>query len=210
MQALRRQILPHLLGRLAVILLCALLPAACRPAAAPPPTLTAALPPPLMETPAVPTPADPTTPLPTTAPTVAPTATTAIVRPIGDSPRPADGAIPVTPTPERRTHLVRAGETLSEIAEQYGVSTADLARFNGITDPNRVVVGALLEIPTTADLTAPTATPAATTTYIVQPGDQLGRIAEQFGVSLDDLIAANGIADPNTITVGRTLTIPGR
>lgn len=45
--------------------------------------------------------------------------------------------------------------------------------------------------------------------YIVQPGDSLYSITARFGVSLDELLAVNGISDPNTLAVGQQLTIPG-
>ncbi len=45
--------------------------------------------------------------------------------------------------------------------------------------------------------------------YIVQSGDSLGVIALQFGVSVDDLIKANSLADANAITAGDALIIPG-
>ncbi|MBI3159551.1 MAG: LysM peptidoglycan-binding domain-containing protein [Chloroflexi bacterium] len=45
-------------------------------------------------------------------------------------------------------------------------------------------------------------------TYVVQPGDTLGRIATAYGISLETLIAANGIADPNLLAVGQVLEIP--
>ncbi|MEA3349831.1 MAG: peptidoglycan DD-metalloendopeptidase family protein [Chloroflexota bacterium] len=45
--------------------------------------------------------------------------------------------------------------------------------------------------------------------YIVQAGDTLWDIAQQFGVSMDDLIAENGIADPGQLAVGARLVIPG-
>jgi murein DD-endopeptidase MepM/ murein hydrolase activator NlpD len=45
--------------------------------------------------------------------------------------------------------------------------------------------------------------------YIVQSGDNLTSIANQFGISSDELIAANGIADPNLLAVGDELVIPG-
>jgi murein DD-endopeptidase MepM/ murein hydrolase activator NlpD len=59
---------------------------------------------------------------------------------------------------------------------------------------------------------APTATSAPTSVpllYAVQAGDTLGAIAEQFGVSVEDLAAANGIEDVTSLQVGDVLTIPG-
>lgn len=45
--------------------------------------------------------------------------------------------------------------------------------------------------------------------YIVQSGDTLISIAAQFGITQDDLIAANNITDPNLLAVGDQLIIPG-
>src|SRR5208282_3432886 len=46
-------------------------------------------------------------------------------------------------------------------------------------------------------------------TYTVQPGDTIYHIASRFGVSVSDLMAANGISDANGLRVGQTLVIPG-
>jgi LysM repeat protein len=62
--------------------------------------------------------------------------------------------------------------------------------------------------------TAPTTTlPATTTTtvpteYIVQKGDSLIRIAQQFGVTVAQLVQANNIQNPDHIEEGQRLTIP--
>jgi murein DD-endopeptidase MepM/ murein hydrolase activator NlpD len=45
--------------------------------------------------------------------------------------------------------------------------------------------------------------------YIVQPGDSLYSIAARFSISLDELLAANGIIDANQLAVGQQLVIPG-
>lgn len=45
--------------------------------------------------------------------------------------------------------------------------------------------------------------------YVVQAGDTLSAIASRFGITLEALVDANGIADPNLITAGRVLLIPG-
>lgn len=46
-----------------------------------------------------------------------------------------------------RTHVVQAGETLGLIAERYGLTTQQLARANGLTDPSSIRVGQRLVIP---------------------------------------------------------------
>lgn len=45
--------------------------------------------------------------------------------------------------------------------------------------------------------------------YIVQPGDTLSSIAARFNVSINDLMAANGMTNPNLLAVGQQLVIPG-
>lgn len=45
--------------------------------------------------------------------------------------------------------------------------------------------------------------------YIVQPGDTLAAIANRRGVRIDDLITLNGIQNPDLISVGQELKIPG-
>ena len=45
--------------------------------------------------------------------------------------------------------------------------------------------------------------------YIVQAGDTLGNIAARFGVTTDELAAANGITNPNLLSEGTQLVIPG-
>jgi len=52
----------------------------------------------------------------------------------------------------------------------------------------------------------PTPTPAGL--YVVQQGDTLGGLAEDFGTTVDDLMAANGLTDANAIQAGQTLIIP--
>ena len=49
---------------------------------------------------------------------------------------------------------------------------------------------------------------AADTTYIVQPGDTLSKIAAEFGTTVAEIVAANNIENPNVIRSGQELIIP--
>ena len=55
----------------------------------------------------------------------------------------------------------------------------------------------------------PSALPSRTPrVYVVQSGDTLGKIAEKFGVDVDELAAINDIQDPNVLAPGMQLVIP--
>lgn len=102
-------------------------------------------------------------------------------------------------------YTVRQGDTLTGIAADLGVSTAELARANGIVDPNVINAGQVLEVP------APAAPEAAREVgpYTVQRGDTLTAIAAKLGVSMADLARTNSIVDTNRIRVGQVLEMPG-
>ena len=116
------------------------------------------------------------------------------------------------------TYIVQPGDTLAAIAARYGVTVETLARLNGIVNPNSIVIGQVLAVPgpgnnypggTVAPTVIPTSpAPPARKTYVVQAGDNLFRISLRFGVTLDALMRANGITNPNLVYVGQVLTIP--
>ena len=67
------------------------------------------------------------------------------------------------------------------------------------------------EAPTTlpADVVATTTTVVmGEQTYTVQQGDTLSYIAGQFGVTVEALVAANGLANPDAIQAGQKVIIP--
>ena len=96
-------------------------------------------------------------------------------------------------------HIVRKNETLSAIAQKYGVSANAIQSFNGISNPNLLFVGKKLKIPSGSSPEIP---------YMVKKGDSLGSIASRFGVSLSALSSRNGITSPNLIRIGQKIVIP--
>jgi LysM repeat protein len=105
-----------------------------------------------------------------------------------------------------RHYLVRSGDTLSAIARRYNVAVDVLARLNAISDVNRIWVGQSLEIPA-ENPRLPRSTPPPVM-HRVRAGETLSAIALRYRVSVDALAQANGISDPNRITIGQSLRIP--
>ena len=75
-----------------------------------------------------------------------------------------------------------------------------LAQINYLSDPNLIYPGQVLKLPGCAP------SPAGTT-YTFQPGDTLSGIAAQYGTSVSNLVALNGIANPDVIYAGQTIRI---
>ncbi|MFN8381943.1 MAG: LysM peptidoglycan-binding domain-containing protein [Anaerolineales bacterium] len=44
--------------------------------------------------------------------------------------------------------------------------------------------------------------------YVVQAGDTLGDIAQRYGISVQELMQANNITDPNALNIGMVLSVP--
>ena len=121
------------------------------------------------------------------------------------------------------TYTVEPGDSLSVIAEQFGVTVEAIADANGITDPTSLFAGQVLVIPAAegdGDVLGSTQEPPATATatprpsnegggtYTVQEGDIPETIAAQFGITAEELMAANDITDPTSLQVGQELVIP--
>ena len=97
---------------------------------------------------------------------------------------------------------VKAGDTLSGIAQANNTTTDELAKVNNISDHNLIIAGQTL---TVAD-TKPAAISADGTTYTVQAGDSLSKVAEHTGVNVATLKALNGLSSADLIVTGQDLT----
>ena len=69
----------------------------------------------------------------------------------------AFGGLVVGGSAAGRVHVVKRGDTLEAIGRSYGVSVSALAAANGLRDPNHVLAGTTLSIPTPARVSAPPA-----------------------------------------------------
>jgi LysM repeat protein len=134
-------------------------------------------------------------------------------------------------------HTVARGETLNEIAKQYGVAASAIVTANNLINADLLEVGQRLIIPgktaapgvavtvtsvpaepTSAPLppgmpVVPSATPQPQIAtefklHTVSPGENLAAIARKYNVSWQTLASLNKIPDPNTLYSGTQLKIP--
>lgn len=127
----------------------------------------------------------------------------------GDSLKiPVQSAAPLaTTTTPSGYYAVRAGDSLSGVAERFGVGVSALARANNLPIDGLLYVGWSLKIPTTAT-SAPAARPVAAQTYIVQAGEYLAQIALRYGITAQAIAQANNLPNQWLIYAGQRLTIP--
>ncbi len=142
-----------------------------------------------------------------------------------------------TVPPSGDTYTVESGDSLSAIAEKLGTTVDELMALNDLTS-NDLAVGQVLRIPggesraggsptpgeeratptpRATERPGATETPAARTTpregqteYVVQSGDNANDIALRFGVTVEELAAANDTTVDNlrSLEVGQVLIIP--
>lgn len=98
--------------------------------------------------------------------------------------------------------VVQRGETLLGIARSYGLTAAELAEINGLSNFNSLQTGQRLLVP--ADDTANT---VATQTHIVQPGETFSGIANFYGISLTELLSINALTAEAVLFPGQELSI---
>lgn len=95
-------------------------------------------------------------------------------------------------------YVVREGDSLSQIAEMFGVTANTILWANDIKSANLIQPGDSLII-----------LPISGVRYIVKDGDTLASIAKAYHGNVEDMIAYNGLASASDIRAGQTVVIPG-
>lgn len=169
--------------------------------------------------------------VPTTDPNAPPTADPATAATaVPDAAATTDPATAATAVPEATTvptteeprgeitHTVVAGDTLTGLSLQYDISVDVIVSANNLTNVDSLDIGQVLIIPAEGTEVVATSEPAVEATavpptteertHVVQAGENLFRIGLQYGFSVDELAAYNGIANPNVLDVGQVIKIP--
>lgn len=127
-----------------------------------------------------------------------------------------------------KEHVVKSGETLSDIALSYaGVTAQDILRANGLKDANRLATNQILLVPNTPEDVEATLEevrtrqfrvaslreaikPLKILSYVVVQGDSLWSIANAQNIELDTLVGSNTFKSSATLRPGAVLRIPNQ
>lgn len=102
-------------------------------------------------------------------------------------------------------YTVVKGDTLSGIASRYGTTYQKLAEYNGISNPNLILVGQVIRIPNG------NGSSSEKRVHTVVKGETLWGIAKRYygnGSRYPEIAKANNISNPDIIRVGQKLIIP--
>lgn len=117
-------------------------------------------------------------------------------------------------------YVVRSGDTLWRIADKYSTSINALKSANRLSG-DTIAVGQALHIPgagggssggtaTVPAIASAEFTGDTSSAYIVRPGDNFNQIAQNHGITPDELAKANRTAYPDRLLPGERLIIPGK
>lgn len=125
----------------------------------------------------------------------------------GEIPKPEPEPEP-EPIPEPEDYnniyyIVKKGDTLTRIALWYNTTVEELVRLNNIKNPDLIYIGQRLLISVSDDPNK-----QKEVKYTVKRGDTLYKIANRYGITVNEIVELNNIKNPNLIYVGQILRIP--
>lgn len=115
------------------------------------------------------------------------------------------------------TYTLQRGDSLYRVSLIFGTTVDTLIAANNLASPNSIYPGLVLRIPTREGQVVAESAPQESEentiaktqrTYTVRAGDTLARIAVAHDVTVDGLVAANGIVAADRIYPGQMLNIP--
>ncbi len=95
-------------------------------------------------------------------------------------------------------YVVRSGDTMSEIAEMFGVSVNTIVWANNLKSVRDMRPGDMLAI-----------LPVSGIERTIVKGDTLKSLAKKYGADVDEIVAFNGLDPSEPLVIGSTVIIPG-
>jgi uncharacterized protein YcbK (DUF882 family) len=107
-------------------------------------------------------------------------------------------------TASAQTYIVQPGDSLGEIAEAHGITVDEVVKASGIGDPDHIEPGQELVL-----AKAEGEVVKRGVIHVVGKGVTLAQIAHEYGVSLPRLLRANKVRNPDLLSRGARILIPG-
>src|SRR5579884_4152336 len=101
------------------------------------------------------------------------------------------------------TVTVQWGQTLTAIAAELHTTVTALVAANHLADPNHVEAGQVLQVPSSSSSRS-----AAPQSIVIGRGDTLTAIAARYGTTVAELVALNGLGNPDHVEAGARLRLP--
>ncbi len=127
----------------------------------------------------------------------------------GDAKRIASSSKNLNTTSRITKYKVKSGDSIGEIAEKFGVSTAQLRNWNKLTS-NKIIIGSILSVhgkdnaKSIGDNTS--RKESNVLSYTIKPNDTIGEIAEMFKVTIADIKQWNNL-NSNKLIAGKSISI---
>ncbi|MFH1335916.1 MAG: LysM peptidoglycan-binding domain-containing protein [Candidatus Zixiibacteriota bacterium] len=115
--------------------------------------------------------------------------------------------IPVSSDISMQSYTVKAGDTLTELAQRFQASTTEIKKTNALANADRLRAGQKLNIPMENSKIDKMSLSGEWITYVVKRGDTLWDIAKAFGIMLEKLMLWNDLGSHTNLQVGDRLKI---
>ncbi|NLY45349.1 MAG: LysM peptidoglycan-binding domain-containing protein [Tissierella sp.] len=102
-------------------------------------------------------------------------------------------------------YVIRSGDTFFSLANRFNTTVDAIQRANPGVDPNRLFIGQVICIPTSAP---PTTCPTGSQPYTIRSGDTIYNLANRFNTTVDAILRINPGLNPNNLQVGQVICIP--
>lgn len=106
-----------------------------------------------------------------------------------------------TSTEDYVVYTVKVGDNLYSIAKRYGVTVDEIINLNGLTS-NLLSIGQQIKIPITSSPDVDN----QYSTYVVQSGDTLYKIANRYGMTVSQLMEVNNL-ESTALSIGQVLKV---
>lgn len=125
------------------------------------------------------------------------------------SPLPAPEVPETPPTENTIVYTVKRGDTLSEIAQEYGTTVRSIVSLNpSITNPNLIYPLQRIVISTTKSPEENGQNACGKISYRIRYGDTLSQLAVNYHTTVREIATLNHISNPNLIYAGNIILIP--